>query len=308
MSVQLLYVDEAGNAARYSRGDPSGSPLLVIAGLTLNRAHLPVANERMLLARCAAFGRRPKTPLVESLHANEVKGATLRGGLLGREGRRKQKHCWEYVESCMGILEDLGSRIFGNVWLKAPGECLDDAGVYGASLQHFAVDFAHHLANSDEHGLMLLDGRSVPQDRSAQRAVFDVKYGRETDSVPDLIDRLIEVPSAGNSKHFGGLQLVDVIASSLLYPLACEAYGVELEHTQQWKQAGKLRQAYGARLAALEYRWRGPDRQRYGGFFVTQGGDPLDPKPLTHPRAKPKSHRQQAPPSSRRVHGRRRGR
>lgn len=229
MPLDTLFADEAGNAARYTHaGSSQASPLLVIAGITLGRSQLCAATERLLLARRAAFGAPRNRSLVENLHDNEVKGALLREGLLGGGSGHQQARCWTYTEECMSILEDLQSRVFAHVWLKTPGGWLDEARAYGVSLEHFAAAFVHRLERSDRFGLMVLDGRSPRKDSLAQRAILDLKYSCESDIVTDRLVRLADVPLVSDSKHSAGLQLADVVASALLYPMACAAYSTEL--------------------------------------------------------------------------------
>jgi Protein of unknown function (DUF3800) len=289
MDLRTLYVDEAGNAARFSHaGSPSASPVFVVAGVTLAPGQLCTAKERLLIARRRAFGAPRTRSLVENLYDNEVKAAVLRAGMNGTGSRLHQRRCWEYVEDSVSILEDLRARVFAHVWLKTPGSWLDESGAYRTSLQHFATGFSHRLAADDNCGAMLLDARSPKKDSSAQRAIVDLKYSCEPDSVTDRLIGLTEVASVGDSKNFVGLQLADLVASALLFPMACVAFRTELGIYKSPAQFQEAQKTYGERLAALQCHWRTPDRRRRDGFVVTHAGEQLDARRLTRASALPR--------------------
>jgi hypothetical protein len=305
MPTRLLYVDESGNDKAYAPGDASASAAFIVAGITLPQPHLISASERLLQARRASFGHQAGKPLIDGLHKNEVKGATLRRGMIGQEGRRQRKSYWNYMDECVEILEEFNCGLFASIWLKAPKKSLDASGAYRVSLQHFASGFSHALKSERETGMMILDGRGAKQDEHAQRAIFDMKYGCEPDATPDLMCELIEVPTAGNSKHFGGLQLADTLVSGLIYPLAYAAYSPELGIPSPWDGSEQLCQSYGDRLYRLQCRWRDASRRQHGGFVVLQNGSNLDPRRLTQIHKAPRSL---SPGRIRRSHARPRGR
>jgi hypothetical protein len=136
-------------------------------------------------------------------------------------------------------------------------------------------DFARQLVAAEALGAMLPDGRSPTKDRALQRAILNLKYLSEPDAVTDLLVPLTEVPSMGDSTNHAGIRLADVVASGLLYPMACAACSSELGITRP-KWATRAREVYGDRLADLQYplarsrpiaarRFRGDLRRRISG-------------------------------------------
>lgn len=73
----------------------------------------------------------------------------------------------------------------------------------------------------------------------------------------------------GHSLNHAGLQIADLIASALLFPMA--AYRYCLGHVQNVhvdQNFGHLTQRYGARLKALQYRYPDAEGRWRGGITV----------------------------------------
>lgn len=88
----------------------------------------------------------------------------------------------------------------------------------------------------------------------------------------DRHPRILEVPTFGHSENHAGLQLADLVASALLFPMAIDAYcrgTISNVHVRPGYWA--LRARYGARLDALQHRLEDPghtSRRLVGGVMV----------------------------------------
>jgi Protein of unknown function (DUF3800) len=77
------------------------------------------------------------------------------------------------------------------------------------------------------------------------------------------------MPTFGHSDNHVGLQIADLLASTLIYPMATYAYcrgHVQNVHVDQ--NFGHLTARYGSRLRDLQYRFVDGEQRRRGGLVV----------------------------------------
>ena len=73
----------------------------------------------------------------------------------------------------------------------------------------------------------------------------------------------------GHSVNHVGIQIADLIASALLFPMATYRYCLgHVQNVHVDSNFGHLTQRYGARLGALQYRYRDSGGRMRGGITV----------------------------------------
>ncbi len=168
----------------------------------------------------------------------------------------------------MDMLEALRVRIVARVWIKPIGEPIDGTAIYTSSIQRIYEYYQHFLTGINEQGIVIADGRSKTKNVNVAHSVFTQKFQQSGDKY----NRIIEMPTFGNSENHAGLQIADLLCSSLLFPIA--AYSYCLGHVRSVHVDAeylRLKQRYGPRLLARQYRYQDNENRWRGGIIVSDG-------------------------------------
>ena len=85
------------------------------------------------------------------------------------------------------------------------------------------------------------------------------------------------MPVFGHSQNHAGLQLADLLASALLFPMATYCYcSVHVQNVHVDAGFGDLVTRYGERLKAMQHRYHDDRGRRIGGLTVS---DPVGRSP-----------------------------
>jgi hypothetical protein len=132
-------------------------------------------------------------------------------------------------------------------------------------MQHIFRYFEHLLAASHDDGLVVADSRTKPQNAVVAHSILTQKFAAAGDAYPHVV----EIPVYGHSENHVGLQVADLLCSSLLFPMATASYcrgHVSSVHVQSGYAL--LGARYGGRLRAVQYRYRDGSAFR-GGLTVS---------------------------------------
>jgi len=125
--------------------------------------------------------------------------------------------------------------------------------------------FQHLLDTTDDHGLVICDHRTPALNRPVAHAIFTQKFKTGGDE----FDRILEMPTFGDSQNHVGIQIADLLASALLFPMATAEYCVGHVSSVHVDASFKLlARRYGTRLRRLQYRYDDPQGRRRGGMTV----------------------------------------
>ena len=259
--MYVCYIDESGGFEAPNSGPRT--PLMVFAGLIVIA---PAIND--LTADFLALKRR-FYPGRAARHLDyvlaEVKGADLRGAV--RSGsRRKRTHALGVLDGVMRLIERHDIRLLGRVWVKESTKALKPDPTYTYAVQDIARHFDEFLRQQPSRGLVICDGRDHRQDVRVAHSVFTQKHKSGGDALP----RLIETPVFGKSDNHVGLQLADLVASALLFPMAARVYCADAgrePHTAPELDAIRVR--YARRLRARRYTYRDSTGRVRGGVVVS---------------------------------------
>lgn len=272
-------IDESGDLVLLTEWAGQGMPLFVICGVFIDRDVATDLKRDFLVARRRIFRHSPHDPLLAELYEHEGKGSKLRRRV--RKGS-SDRTAFEYLNAAIGLMEVYGVRFVGSVRVKEPNRPFAEMATYDKILCALTSDFHHYLESNGTLGQLTFDGRSKDQDLSAQRALCDHKYNPHHPSqILDRLPLLAGIPTPGDSKIHFGLQLADLLASALLFPMAMAAYsGAEPTNAHVSPAYRAITSAFGPRLFALQYRYRGKGRQRRGGVLVSTHDRHLSPEKL----------------------------
>jgi uncharacterized protein DUF3800 len=263
-NLRLCYVDESGGF------EPEGSsvsatPLMVIAGVVVDHRDIrPITTEYLRLKQTfypRALGHAPH--LLDYILA-EIKSTDLRAQLRS-SSRQDRRHAIGYLDKIVSMLERYHARIIGRVWVKAPGAGLDRVSTYTYAIQDLARHFESLLDRSRQPGLMICDSRMHGQDQQVSHGVFTFKHRLMGDQFPHLV----ESPTFAVSANHAGLQLADLVAGALIFPIACRVYCGSAILPAGSHHYDKLRERYAERLRLLQYLYTDAAGRTRGGFVVS---------------------------------------
>lgn len=260
--MQLCYIDESGDEQPLvGREAP---PVLVIAGLVVAEA-----NRRDLIWDYLQIKKRYESQQLHSgsqlseLIAHEIKGSDLRADL--RKGRRRTvRRAIGILDSVIGAMEARHATLVGYIHVKKDGAG-PRAGVYPEAIAKIAEQFEAQLRAADTNGMMILDARTKFKNVPSVQTITT----RQFRSGGDTLRHLAESPVFGHSDTHVLLQVADLIASALLFPMACGAYCDDvLGNAHPHPSYDQLRTRYGERLRRLEHWYVDDDGRRRGGVIV----------------------------------------
>jgi hypothetical protein len=79
----------------------------------------------------------------------------------------------------------------------------------------------------------------------------------------------MEVPLFAHSDNHAGIQIADLVVSTLVFPIACSAYGAPEGNVHTSSRYRGLRAEHGERLRALQYRYLDKTGRTRGGIVVS---------------------------------------
>ena len=260
--MYLCYVDESGGFEA-PNSSSSATPLMVIAGLIVPAAAISPLTSDLLYLNRRFFPNKASQRLDFLL--KEMKGSGLRAQARS-SSRRVRRHATQVLDGVMSLVEKHDLRLLGRIWIKEPTEGLQPRETYTFSIQDIAMHFNRFLEEKDSQGLILCDSRRHNQDVEVAHSVFTQKHKVSGDEFP----RLVEPVVFGRSENHAGLQMADILASSLLFPIAARVYcaqqggGVHAD-----PHFDDLRSRYSSRLRARRYLYRDADGTPRGGVVVS---------------------------------------
>lgn len=154
------------------------------------------------------------------------------------------------------------------MWVKQPGLRLKPAATYGYAVQDIATHFSHFLTARGSQGLLIADSRSQNLNVDVAHSIFTQKW-RAGD---DPYDRLLEVPLFAHSDNHVGLQIADLLASTLVLPMAAAAYGAPEGNVHTSFRYQTVRADHGHALRGLQYRYVDATGRWRGGVVVSDPG------------------------------------
>jgi hypothetical protein len=266
--VHICYIDEAGGCE-----DPASSfsatPVMAIIGLIVDAASVPAMTRDFLALKRRYFpGRFTKGHALDHILV-EVKGNEVLQ--MSRSSSRNLRRQAQRLRSdLLDLAESHGCRLIGRVWIKTPGTGMDPTAVYCYSVQDITMHFSQVLSGLPDTGVVIADGRTHSTNLRVAHSIFTQKWRTAGD--PYL--PVQEVPLFAASDNHAGLQLADLLASTLVFPMAAAGYppkpGTRNVHCSP--RYRDVQGDFGARLRTLQYRYRDETGKWRGGLVVSDPG------------------------------------
>lgn len=264
--LQLCFIDEAGDLGVLSNPPlPNDQPVLVVGGLFIDAAVLSDLTDNFIHLKHRYF---PNLPYRSTNHLDrilpEIKGADIRRNITrGSAGQRA--HAIGFLDRLLGLLRHNDVKLVARIWVKGVGKPFFPTAVYTSSIQGLCTYFDNFLAQENDVGICIADSRNKPKNVSVSHSLFTKKFSL---TMPKY-HRIVELPTFGHSENHAGIQICDLVCSSLLYPVACFAYCTGyVQNTHVQPNAALLRNRYGKQIKSLQYRYLNQEIKRYEGGVV----------------------------------------
>lgn len=279
--MRICYVNEAGCSGELPSVHSPVQPLLAFAGIAL-----PAARLERLTAGFAAWKMRFFPGLCRDLAAPaeailvEIPGSELRRLL--RRSRKERRFALRALHELLALLEAEDTRLFGRVWIKGIDEPFNRRAIFASSLQTIFEGLENLCRESGESGWIVADEAHRQRGEKLSQQIFARLFadGRAADpgGSGGGIGGLAELPTFGHRDNHAGLQIAELLAAGLLFPLAAHAYcrGRLKNQTHLSPGYAALAPLFGERLETMQHRYDAGAGRWRGGIVVSDllGGRP----------------------------------
>jgi Protein of unknown function (DUF3800) len=265
MAVRICYVDESGDTRPLASSTSAEAPVCVIGGVVFEQDAVPSLTREFLRLKQRRFPKlAPRRGRLHERVLCEIKGSDLRRTLRKGRGRNARRHTLGFLDRLLALLEEHEAQIFARVWVKEIGGGVNGRALYASSMQALCSCFQRLLDEHDDHGFVIADHRTPALNVPVSHSVFTQKFKHSGDEY----DRILEMPTFGDSRNHVGIQIADLLCSALLFPMATYAYcrgHVTSVHVDNGFSV--LPERFGQRLGRLQFRFDEEERKR-GGITV----------------------------------------
>ncbi|MCO6005939.1 DUF3800 domain-containing protein [Actinoallomurus purpureus] len=217
--MYFCYLDESGGCEPPDQ-TPNATPAMVILGLIIPARHIPaLARDFLALKRRHFPGRFRCGPALDHV-LTEVKGSDILQ-MTRKDSRDRRRQAKLVRHDLLKLVDGYGCQIVGRVWVKEKGKSLKSDPTYCYAVQDIARHYSKFLSEEHSKGVLIADGRTPGLNVTVAHSIFTQKWRTAGDPYPPLL----EVPLFAHSDNHVGLQIADLIASTLVLPMAAAAYG-----------------------------------------------------------------------------------
>lgn len=266
--MKICYVDEAGCTGTLPSSSSNIQPTLVVGGIIIDYGRLHYLTDRFLNLKQRFF---PKIAPTSTSHMGwmlkEIKGSDLRRAACSNS-RNERRHAMTFMREIINLCEVNNAKIVGRVWVKGVGRPVDGTAIYTFSLQSIYENFQNYLETEGDVGFVIVDSRLKHLNTQVAHSIFTQKFKGTGDSY----DRIIELPAFSHSDNHAGIQVVDILISSIITPIAintyCSGY-VNSVHVRP--RYANIRDQFSDRVRLLQHRYMEASGRFRGGFVVSDG-------------------------------------
>jgi hypothetical protein len=260
----ICYVDEAGCATPLPANSKTDiQPLLVIAGLLVPQNKVGEMTRTFLNLKRRYFPGHFNSPHYLDDIRDEIKGADIRSAI--RKRGPKASAQLKFADEVLALLKTIDARLIASIWIKGLGKPFKDKQAYTASVQAVCRHFESALNEKDEAGMVIADFRTTQLNDRVAHSIFTQKYRAKGDP----FSRILELPSFGVSNNHAGLQITDLLCTTLLYPMASATYcrgHIQGVHVSRYDSFIKRR--YMRRIKALQFQSLGANNKAAWSVWV----------------------------------------
>jgi len=243
------FIDESGCPGRLPSLESQVQPLLVIAGIAVDASAIgPISRQFARLTQRYRHGESRPHDICSDLQSELIKGAEVRRAFRSNMAAAELKE-QPLLDSVLSLLRTHEAKLYGMVMLKEPGADFDGRAVYGQGLTDVVTAFHRTLECQQTNGTVIADFREAQLNGRVSADLMTAKLGPAGDQLP----RFLYAPTFGNSEVHAPLQLVDLVCSAVLWPIAAWRFRDRLAGSPHVSPTADacIRRRYRRRLADL---------------------------------------------------------
>jgi len=228
--MHICYIDEAGCPGYLPANNTEIQPVLIIAGLALPKEALDsISRQFIKIKQQYLYGEtRPNSRHQDAL--NELKGADLRKAI--REGNKSiASKAHKLAQQLLDTLIAHGAELYGQVIIKVPDDKFNGTQLYAEAMMRIAKSYHQLLDKELSNGLIVADFRGSEINSKVAQPISLAMWEQK-----NTFPRFELPPTFGNSNSHVGLQIADIIISSLLMPLALAKFGEQIPESKHKKE------------------------------------------------------------------------
>lgn len=262
--MYFCYLDESGGAEPPD-SNRDATPVMVMLGLVVAAARVPMMTRDFLALKREHFpGLFTSGPALDHIKV-EVKGSDILRMTRDRS-RDRRRQASRFRRELLDLISAHDCQVVGRVWVKEPGKGLDPDATYCYAVQDICRHFSQYLQWRGSEGLLIADGRGHRSNVGTAHSIFTQKWRTAGDPYPSMA----EVPLFAESNNHAGIQIADLLASSLVFPMAVTAFGAQgsgsVHSSARYEE---VRQSFAHHLKGLQYRYRDETGHWRGGLVVS---------------------------------------
>ncbi|WP_228028217.1 DUF3800 domain-containing protein [Chitinibacter fontanus] len=244
--MHICYIDEAGCPGYLPANNTEIQPVLIIAGLALPKEALDsIGRQFIKIKQQYLYGEsRPNSRHEDAL--NELKGAELRRAI--REGiKAEADKAHKLAHQLLETLIAHGAELYGQVIIKVTDDKFNGTRLYAEAMMRIAKNYHQLLDKELSNGLIVADFRGSEINGKVAQPISLAMWEQK-----NTFPRFELPPTFGNSNSHVGLQIADIIISTLLMPLALAKFYEQIPESKH-KRSDDLQhfKRYQKRLKAL---------------------------------------------------------
>jgi hypothetical protein len=243
------FIDESGCPGQLPSATSQVQPILVIAGVALETSAIATVTRQFArITQRYHHGQSRPESICSDLQSELIKGSEVRRTFRSNPAAAEQKE-HPLLDSVLDLLRSHQAKLYGTVVVKTAGEEFDGRAVYAQGLSDVARAFHRTLEVEQTQGTVIADFRESKLNGRVSADLMEAKLGPAGDQLP----RLLYAPTFGNSEVHAPLQLVDLVCSAMLWPIAAWRFRVELEGSPHIAPSADacIRRRYRRRLQEL---------------------------------------------------------
>jgi hypothetical protein len=266
--MKICYVDEAGCTGFLPAANSNIQPAIVFVAIAFDYSRLHRLTESFLTLKQKFYpGLFPNRKRFLSGILGEVKGADVRKQIVVGN-RNQRRHSLGFLDGMLKILIENEVSIFGRIWIKAVATPIDGRALYTSSIQSICAIFQHYLTATNDLGMVLLDSRWQTVNVQVAHSIFTQKFRFSGDA----FDRIVDLPGFAHSDNHAALQICDLVASALVFPISTFTYctgqvtGLHVQPKYEF-----IKNRYKGQLYERQYRYKEASGRWRGGLVVSDG-------------------------------------
>jgi hypothetical protein len=216
--LYLFYLDESGCTGTWSGDDSAAQPAIVVMGLLINQKHITAISQSFLRLKRKNFPELLAGLSLRHSMELEIKGSSIRSKIRKKKERAKTE--LKFLDQVLQLLSEYDVRILGSFWPKTFGKQVFGDALYSSAAQGIHSALQSHLARINQVGLVLADSRNDLLNSVVSGSILSQKLRASGDRFPNIV----EAPGFVNSSHHAMIQMADIIASSILWPMCTQSF------------------------------------------------------------------------------------